>query len=215
MSPTGDEINERIVARRRHSDPHAHRRTPARRQDHRVRARRRRLPHRRRRRRQPRITTEAGVGSTRRPVHQRRPHHRLSTAQTARRTGDHRHRRRRRLPHRHSARPGCEPSGSHHGRHTHRRDRIARPPNPAIALAEEERSPRAGPHCSVRECRQRDERIGRAPITAPSREEEERVGPSRGRASNPESPRCTTSRPRAGARSLLDERSPRKRSRPT
>ena len=37
----------------------------------------------------------------RRPVHQRRAHHGLGTAQTARRTLDHRHRGRRRLPHRH------------------------------------------------------------------------------------------------------------------
>ena len=36
----------------------------------------------------------------RRPVHQRRAHHRLGTAQTPRRTLDHRHRGRRRLPHR-------------------------------------------------------------------------------------------------------------------
>ena len=37
----------------------------------------------------------------RRPVHQRRARHRLGTAQTPRRTLDHRHRGRRRLPHRH------------------------------------------------------------------------------------------------------------------
>ena len=40
----------------------------------------------------------------RRPVHQRRAHHRLGAAQTARRTLDHRHRGRRRLPHRHRTR---------------------------------------------------------------------------------------------------------------
>ena len=37
----------------------------------------------------------------RRPVHQRRAHHRLGPAQAPRRARDHRHRRRRRLPHRH------------------------------------------------------------------------------------------------------------------
>ena len=40
----------------------------------------------------------------RRPVHQRRAHHSLGTAQTPRRTLDHRHRGRRRVPHRHSTR---------------------------------------------------------------------------------------------------------------
>ena len=44
------------------------------------------------------------VGSKRRPVHQRRAHHSLGTAQTTRRTLDDRHRRRRRVPHRHSTR---------------------------------------------------------------------------------------------------------------
>ncbi len=45
------------------------------------------------------------------PVHQRRAHHRLGTAQTPWRTLDHRHRRRCRLPHRHGARgrPWIEP----------------------------------------------------------------------------------------------------------
>ena len=49
------------------------------------------------------------------PVHQRRAHHRLGTAQAARRTLDHRHRGRRRLPHRHQPdtargrRPWIEP----------------------------------------------------------------------------------------------------------
>ena len=44
-----------------------------------------------------------GVGRERRPVHQRRAHHGLGTAQAARRTLDHRHRGRRRVPHRHRA----------------------------------------------------------------------------------------------------------------
>ena len=44
--PIGDEVAEADRRRRqRHADPHAHRRRPARRQGHRVRARRRRLPH--------------------------------------------------------------------------------------------------------------------------------------------------------------------------
>ena len=47
---------------------------------------------------------ETGVGRERRPVHQRPSDHSLGTAQTPRRTLDHRHRRRRRLPHRHSTR---------------------------------------------------------------------------------------------------------------
>ena len=58
----------------------------------------------RRRCRQRRRATGAGVGRERRPVHQRRAHHGLGPAQTARRTLGHRHRARRRLPHRHSAR---------------------------------------------------------------------------------------------------------------
>ena len=44
---------------------------------------------------------ETGVGRERGPVHQRRAHHGLGTAQTPRRALDHRHRGRRRLPHRH------------------------------------------------------------------------------------------------------------------
>ena len=47
---------------------------------------------------------DAGMGRERRPVHQRRAHNGLGTAQTPRRTLDHRHHGRRRLPHRHSAR---------------------------------------------------------------------------------------------------------------
>ncbi len=61
---------------------------------------------------------ETGVGSERRPVHQRRAHHGLGTAQTPRRTLDHRHRGRRRLPHRRATghrargrRPWIEPLG--------------------------------------------------------------------------------------------------------
>lgn len=44
------------------------------------------------------------VGRERRPVHQRRTHHRLGSAQAPRRTVDHRHRAGRRLPHRHGVR---------------------------------------------------------------------------------------------------------------
>src|SRR6266511_4202562 len=44
------------------------------------------------------------MGRERRPVHQRRAHHGLGTAQTPRRTLDRRHRGRRRVPHRHSTR---------------------------------------------------------------------------------------------------------------
>src|SRR5215211_7680000 len=58
----------------------------------------------RRRCRQRRRATGTGVGSERGPVHQRRAHHGLGTAQTARRTRDHRHRGRRRVPHRHGTR---------------------------------------------------------------------------------------------------------------
>ena len=58
----------------------------------------------RRRCRQRRRATGAGVGRERRPVHQRRTHHGLGAAQTARRTLAHRHRSRRRLPHRHEHR---------------------------------------------------------------------------------------------------------------
>ena len=47
-----------------------------------------------------------GVGRERRPVHQRRAHHGLGTAQAARRTLDHRHRGRRRVPHRRPATGG-------------------------------------------------------------------------------------------------------------
>src|SRR5207302_8147934 len=46
----------------------------------------------------------AGVGRARRPVHQRRTHHRLGTPQTAGRTVGHRDRGRRRIPHRHATR---------------------------------------------------------------------------------------------------------------
>ena len=46
----------------------------------------------------------AGAWDERRPVHQRRAHHGLGTAQTARRTLDHRHCGRRRLPHRQATR---------------------------------------------------------------------------------------------------------------
>ena len=60
---------------------------------------------RRRRCRQRRRAPGAGLGRARRPVHQRRPHHRLRTAQTTRRTRDHRHGARRRLPHRHATQP--------------------------------------------------------------------------------------------------------------
>src|SRR5207247_8624525 len=44
----------------------------------------------------------ASIGRERRPVHQRRAHHGVGTAHTARRTLDHCHRGRRRVPHRHS-----------------------------------------------------------------------------------------------------------------
>ena len=46
------------------------------------------------------------------PLHQRRPHHRLSATQTPRRAVDHRHRGRRGLPHRHRARHHIRGSGS-------------------------------------------------------------------------------------------------------
>ena len=54
--------------------------------------------------RQRRRPAGTGLGRARRPVHQRRAHHGLGTAQTPRRAGDHRHRGRRRLPHRRSHR---------------------------------------------------------------------------------------------------------------
>ena len=60
--------------------------------------------HCRRRCRQRGGALGASMGRERRSVHQRRAHHGLGTAQTARRTLDHRHRGRRRVPHRHSAR---------------------------------------------------------------------------------------------------------------
>src|SRR5688572_8168023 len=58
---------------------------------------------RRRRRRQRRGAPGARMGRERGSLHQRRAHHRLRIAQTARRTSDHRHSGRRRLPHRHTA----------------------------------------------------------------------------------------------------------------
>ena len=70
--------------------------------------RRARSPRRRRRWcRERRRATGAGLGRERRPLHQRRPHHRLRIAQTTRRTMAHRHGARRRLPnrHRHGPRP--------------------------------------------------------------------------------------------------------------
>ena len=53
----------------------------------------------------------AGVGRERGPVHQRRAHHGLGAAQTARRTLDHRHGARHRVPHRRASRerPWIEP----------------------------------------------------------------------------------------------------------
>ena len=67
--------------------------------------RRARGPRRRRgRRRQRRGAPGAGLGRERRPVHQRRAHHRLGAAQAARRALADRHRARRRLPHRRSTR---------------------------------------------------------------------------------------------------------------
>ena len=48
----------------------------------------------------------------RRPVHQRRAHHGLGTAQTARRALDHRHRGRRRVPHRHRTRHRARREGT-------------------------------------------------------------------------------------------------------
>ena len=50
---------------------------------------------------------ETGVGRERRPLHQRRAHHRLRPAQASRRTLDHRHRGRRRVSHRHRTGPGA------------------------------------------------------------------------------------------------------------
>jgi len=60
--------------------------------------RRRRWCHQRRR------APGTGMGRERRPVHQRRAHHGLGTAQTPRRTLDHRHCGRRRVPHQRSTR---------------------------------------------------------------------------------------------------------------
>ena len=53
---------------------------------------------------QRRRATGTGVGCERRPVHQRRADHGLGTAQTPRRTPDHRHHGRRRVPHQHPTR---------------------------------------------------------------------------------------------------------------
>ena len=79
--------------------------------------RRARGPRRRRGRcRQRRGAAGTGVGRERRPVHQRRAHHGLGPAQTARRTLDHRHRGRRRLPHRHRSRRPEEGRGPWIGR---------------------------------------------------------------------------------------------------
>jgi two-component system response regulator VanR len=58
--------------------------------------------------RQRRRAPGTSVGRERGPVHQRRAHHGLGTAQTARRALDHRHRARRRLPHRHAPDTGRE-----------------------------------------------------------------------------------------------------------
>ena len=66
--------------------------------------RRARGPRRRRRRRGQRgRPAGTSVGRERRPVHERRAHHGVGVAETARRTLDHRHGGGRRLPHRHGA----------------------------------------------------------------------------------------------------------------
>src|SRR6266576_2089096 len=126
--PTGDEIAERIVAsgsgmpilmltaadrldveatRARDRRPAAGSvpprglpRRPLRRADEEA-VRSARGPRRcRRRYRQRRRTPSASMGRERRPVHQRRAHYGVGTAQTTRRTVDHRDRARRRLPRR-------------------------------------------------------------------------------------------------------------------
>ena len=67
------------------------------------------LVDRGRRRRQRRGAAGTGMGRERRPVHQRRAHHRVGPAQAARRAVADRHGARRRLPHRHRAgRRTCE-----------------------------------------------------------------------------------------------------------
>ena len=65
----------------------------------------------------------AGVGRERRPVHQRRAHHRLGPAQTARRALADRHGARRRLPHRHRT-----------GRPRRRRATVDRAPGLSVRL---------------------------------------------------------------------------------